>query len=280
MALLKKLRAFTRAFIRMPLNAEAIALAAARPVSVEVRAPDVHVAAPVVEVPAPMVTVPAPVINLPPSSPWRDIAPNSEAALFKALSDSALSRTVQIVEQEMPEAVILLDNLAFLRLALSKASPNGAHCEFGVFSGTTINYLAEQRPDIRFDGFDSFRGLPTDWSGYTLFDFDRQGEMPDVRANVVLHPGWFDDTLPAYAAGIDRVAFAHVDCDLYSSTATIFRHLGPKMAAGCVIAFDEYYCYPGFELHERRAFSEFLVTSGWTARWFACCGQRAACILE
>lgn len=270
---LQKTGAWLRAVIRLPLNIRKIARSTARPITVQVSPPMVQVSPPVVQ-------VSPPVVNLPPESPWRDIAPNSEAALFKAVSDSALARTVEIVEQEMPDALILLDGLTFLRFALSKAPTDGAHCEFGVFSGATINHLAEQRTGQIFHGFDSFHGLPEDWSGYMPFDFDRGGTPPDVRTNVRLHVGLFDDTLPGFAASVDKVAFLHVDCDLYSSTATIFRHLGPKLMRGCVIAFDEYFCYPGFEQHERKAFREFLDASGRTATWIACCGQRAACILD
>jgi hypothetical protein len=218
--------------------------------------------------------------DLPSASPWAAPVPNSEHALFKELSDRALARTADIVEAEMPEAVIHLDIAGFHRAALARAPREGAHCEFGVFSGQTINFFAEQRPETTFDGFDSFRGLPGEWSGYLPFDFDRGASLPPVRANVRLHAGWFDETLPGYAAGIERVAFLHVDCDIYSSTVTIFRELGAKLAPGCVIVFDEYFCYPGFERHERLAFREFLDQSGRTARWFACCGQRAACVLE
>lgn len=263
---LQKTGAWLRAAIRLPLNIRKIARAAARPITVQV--------------PPPLVQVPPPVVNLPPESPWRDIAPNSEAALFKAMSDRALKRTVAIVEQEMPDALILLDGLAFLRFALAKAPADGASCEFGVFSGATINHLAEHRPELTFHGFDSFHGLPEDWTGYMAFDFDRKGAPPEVRANVCLHVGLFEDTLPDFAAAIEQVAFLHVDCDLYSSTATIFRHLGPKLGRGCVIVFDEYFCYPGFEQHERKAFAEFLAASGRRATWIACCGQRAACILD
>ena len=214
------------------------------------------------------------------TSPWAVIAPNSELALFKELSDRALRRTADIVEREMPEAVIHLDPVGFLRACLARGAREGAHCEFGVFSGATINCLADARPDVTFDGFDSFRGLPEEWSGYMPFDFDRGGTLPEVRGNVRLHVGWFDETLPAYANKVERVAFLHIDCDIYSSTATIFRELGAKLTPGCVIVFDEYFCYPGFERHERLAFREFLDRTGRTARWFACCGQRAACILE
>ena len=269
--LFERLARLASATVRLPLNVASIARTTPG-------------TPPVVNVPAPVVNVPAPVVNVQPpaqpQNPWRDIAPNSEHALFKALSDSALARTVAIVEAEMASAVVYLDYRPFLLFCLSKASRTGAHCEFGVFSGTTINMMAEARPDVTFDGFDSFRGLPSEWGGYLEFNFDRAGTMPAVRPNVRLHAGWFDDTLPDYAASITDVAFLHVDCDIYVSTATVFRLLGPKLQRGCVIVFDEYFCYPGFELHERRAFDEFLRDSGRTARWIACCGQRAACVLD
>ena len=200
--------------------------------------------------------------------------------LFKALCDSALDRTVAIVEKEMPGAIIHRDHATFLADCLERAPTNGAHCEFGVFSGTSINLLAAKRPAQIFDGFDSFRGLPEAWSGYRPFDFDRQGALPVVRDNVRLHVGLFDATLPAFVQSAGPVAFLHVDCDLYSSTVSIFSHLGPKLLPGSVIVFDEYFGYPGFEHHERKAFAEFLQSSGRKARWIACCGQRAACTLN
>jgi len=199
--------------------------------------------------------------------------------LSKAMCASALAKTVTLIEREMPGAIIHGTHEAFLADCLEKAPLIGAHCEFGVYSGVSINFLSSIRTEQIFDGFDSFRGLPSEWSGYRLFDFNRRGEMPAVRGNVRLHIGLFDDTLPAYARSVDSVAFLHVDCDLYSSTVSIFRHLGPKLSKGTVIVFDEYFGYPGFELHERKAFSEFLASSGLDISWFACCGQRAACVI-
>jgi len=35
----------------------------------------------------------------------------------------------------------------------------GLYCEFGVGDGTSLNQLAEFRPDRFFHGFDSFEGL-------------------------------------------------------------------------------------------------------------------------
>jgi hypothetical protein len=209
----------------------------------------------------------------------RDHAATGED-LLKALCASALDKSVAIVEHEMPEAIIYQDQEAFLADCLARAPSVGAHCEFGVYSGASLNLLAGRRPTQVFDGFDSFRGLPEEWTGYRLFDFDRKGRLPEVPGNVRLHAGLFEETLPAYALTCGPVAFLHVDCDLYASTASIFRHLGSRLSAGCVIVFDEYFGYPGFEHHERKAFGEFLVATGRKVRWVACCGQRAACVLE
>ena len=208
-----------------------------------------------------------------------DYAANGED-LFKALCASALTRTVSIVENEMPYAIIYQDHNEFLAACLSHAPTNGAHCEFGVYSGNSITFLSERRPMLTFDGFDSFLGLPEEWKGYRSFDFNRGGTLPTVRQNVRLHVALFDMTLPNYSNSIKEVAFLHVDCDLYTSTVTVFKYLGPKLIPGSVIVFDEYFGYPGFEHHERKAFSEFLVTAGRKAEWFACCGQRAACAVR
>jgi hypothetical protein len=53
------------------------------------------------------------------------------------------------------------------------------------------------------------------------------------------------------------LAFLHVDADLYSSTRTIFELLGDGIVAGTVIAFDEFFNYPGWCEGEYKAFMEF-----------------------
>jgi hypothetical protein len=77
---------------------------------------------------------------------------------------------------------------------------------------------------------------------------------------VRLLKGWFEDTLPAFAARRSGpIALLHVDCDLYSSTKCVLDHLGASLVPGSVIVFDEYFNYPGWERHEFRAFSEFAA---------------------
>ena len=53
------------------------------------------------------------------------------------------------------------------------------------------------------------------------------------------------------------VAFLHLDADLYSSTRTVFDLLGDRIVPGTVIAFDEFFNYPGWREGEYRAFDEF-----------------------
>ena len=91
---------------------------------------------------------------------------------------------------------------------------------------------------------------------------------PRVPANVTLVPGWFDDTLPDFAKAHDEpVAFAHLDCDLYSSTRTVLRGLGRRIRPGSILVFDEYFNYPNWQRHEYRAFQEFVAEFGLAYRY-------------
>lgn len=89
------------------------------------------------------------------------------------------------------------------------------------------------------------------------------GNLPQVNKNVRLVKGWFNETLPAFIKEhSEPCAFIHVDCDLYSSTKTIFDNLKNQICTGTVIAFDEYFNYPGWQEGEYKAFMEFIAWSG------------------
>ena len=96
-------------------------------------------------------------------------------------------------------------------------------------------------------GFDSFEGLPENWrNGFPAGAFNVDG-LPDVPgAELVV--GWFDDTLPGFLDEHEGpVAFLHVDCDLYSSTKTVLDLVGPRLVPGSIVAFDEYFNFPGWD---------------------------------
>jgi len=105
------------------------------------------------------------------------------------------------------------------------------------------------------------------------FRCDPPKELP---ANVVIVKGLFQDTLPGF---LERhpgpVSFAHIDCDLYSATKFVLGALVHRLD-GAVLAFDEITGPECYELHEGKAFREFLSEAGYTAEFLGAqhdCGQ-------
>jgi predicted O-methyltransferase YrrM len=182
--------------------------------------------------------------------------------LVHELERRATASSAEFIERHMHNAKALDSNTAVMEFAL-RALPSrsgGIFCEFGVYQGKSLNYIA-QRIQTRVYGFDSFRGLPEPWrDGFSegAFQVDA-GKLPRCAPNAELVVGLFSDTLPQFTADHSGdVSFIHIDCDLYSSTRTILECLGMRLAVGSVIVFDEYFNYPGWQLHEHRAFREFI----------------------
>jgi hypothetical protein len=157
--------------------------------------------------------------------------------------------------------------------------PEGLCVECGVYSGTSINKIAHVVDPRKVYGFDSFEGLPESWQRpdmqFGKGAFDLRGRLPLCRPNVTLVPGWFDKTLPAFAAEHvgEKIGLLHVDCDLYSSTKCVFESLGHMLKHGTVIVFDELLDYPTYEEHEVKAFYEFLTGSGFDVEWIGKLGD-------
>jgi hypothetical protein len=96
-----------------------------------------------------------------------------------------------------------------------------------------------------------------------------------VPRTVVLHKGWFSDTIPAWhVQHTGPIAFIHIDCDLYSSTVDILTGLADRLQAGTVILFDEYFNYPGWRQHEFQAWQEFVASRGITYEYVAYARQQ------
>jgi hypothetical protein len=143
--------------------------------------------------------------------------------------------------------------------------------------------IAKQKSNQTVHGFDSFEGLPEDWSGNKMHAgyFNRRGKLPRVPSNVELHAGWFDASLPKFVEKHEGPAsFLHIDCDLYSSTVTIFDQFGPRIVQGTVLVFDEYFNYPNWQHHEHKAFEEFKAKSGLTFRYVAYSVQQIAVVAK
>ena len=189
----------------------------------------------------------------------------------------AKNSTLEYIREHMPDAPYFEKHPALVRYALQQVDRDGLALEFGVGRGKSMRWIAP-RFDGTVHGFDSFEGIQEHWNGNPIGSF-AQNKLPKVPDNVEFHVGYFDATLPGF---LDRhpepVAFLHVDCDLYSSTVTIFEALGERLQPGAIVLFDEYYNFHRWQQHEFKAFQEFVAGSGVSYEYiaFSVTGQQVA----
>ena len=147
--------------------------------------------------------------------------------------------------------------------ALRYNAIEGDYAEFGCFGATTFTlaYGAARLVGhpAHLWAFDSFRGLPDSTDPRDAHEGWVEGAMamtePDFIERCLANglprnafttvPGFYSDSLSAGVGGArpQRICFAYIDCDLYSSTAEVLRFLGPRLCNGAVIAFDDYFCF-------------------------------------
>lgn len=169
--------------------------------------------------------------------------------------------TLEYIRANMVDAPYFEKHPQLVKYAIDQVSKDGLHLEFGVGRGKSMRWIASD-VDATVHGFDSFEGIQEHWNGNPIGAFS-QRRMPKVPDNVEFHVGYFDATLPDFLASHEEaIAFLHVDCDLYSSTVTIFDALGDRLQPGAIVLFDEYYNFHRWQQHEFKAFQEFVQKSG------------------
>lgn len=190
---------------------------------------------------------------------------------YVELKKRCLKETADYITQSMPEAVSTHGTQAIMDIALNAVRGTGYYLEFGVYKGGSVTYIAKKTGKL-VHGFDSFEGLDMDWAGTQnkKRDFDLARHLPKVPGNVQLHAGWFKDSLPSWLhQNPGRVSFLHIDCDIYSSTKTIFDLVGERIESGTIILFDEYFNYPNWRNHEFKAFQEFIQQTNKSYKYLA-----------
>lgn len=137
-----------------------------------------------------------------------------------------------------------------------KKGLDGDIVEFGCYIGTTslfIRRLLDASHDTRaFHVYDSFEGLPPK----TMQDNSRAGEQFQAgelsvskkafirefqKAHLgppVIHKGWFGELSTSDIP--ERIAFAFLDGDFYSSIHDSLKLVLPRMQQGSVIVVDDY----------------------------------------
>lgn len=197
--------------------------------------------------------------------------------LLVDMSLEAKKSTLEYIKGNMVDAPYFEKHPQLVKYALDQIEKDGLTLEFGVGRGKSLRWIANGVSGT-VHGFDSFEGIQEHWSGNPIGAF-AQKRMPKVPDNVEFHVGYFDATLPGFLEKYqDPVAFLHVDCDLYSSTVTIFEALGHRLQPGAVVLFDEYHNFHRWQQHEFRAFQEFVKSAGVKYEYisFSVTGQQVA----
>ncbi len=104
---------------------------------------------------------------------------------------------------------------------------------------------------------DSFEGLRERFENADVGTF--AGPVPKIRG-VVFVKGYFEETCTEeLRRRVGRVAFAHLDADLQSSTLCALRWLTPMLNTGSILQFDEFI---GGGRAELRAFEQWRQETG------------------
>jgi hypothetical protein len=147
---------------------------------------------------------------------------------------------------------------------LTRNGISGDYLEFGVGSGGSFafacTYARQAGHPARLWAFDSFEGLPSSndprdshplWqTGNFAAPLERfldscaTNRIPRNRFEIV--KGFYSETLSSHSPHYDRlprdIAFAYVDCDMYTSTKAVLEFLKPRLKHGMILAFDDYFC--------------------------------------
>ena len=133
------------------------------------------------------------------------------------------------------------------------------YIEFGVYSGTSINFFSKKLNNKKIYGFDSFEGLKEDWVGTSVpkGTFNLKKKIPQLENNVVPVTGWIQDTLPIFLKEKNpKINFVHMDVDTYESSKFVLESIKPNLVKGSVILFDELYNFEGWDVGEYKALKE------------------------
>jgi predicted O-methyltransferase YrrM len=188
---------------------------------------------------------------------------------YTLLKMEAGASTVEFIKSDCPRAVACRTPRRLMDLAIDRVSlQEGLILEFGVYKGGSIGYMANKLVDKTVYGFDSFEGLPEGWANNDKGAFTVHGVLPKVPKNVRLCKGYFEDTIQDWGEkNKGDIAFLHVDCDLRSSTQTIFEALSDRIVPGTVILFDDYFNFPSWKEDGHAVFQDFIEKKKWNVSY-------------
>ena len=183
-------------------------------------------------------------------------------SVYDLYKDEQIKNCYEHFKKYLKTSVILpSEKIRLHALELAKENdnnPNYFYIEFGVFSGTSINFFSKNL-NKEIYGFDSFEGLKEDWVGtsVTKGTFDLKKKIPKLESNVVPIAGWIQDTLPTFLNEKNpKINFVHMDVDTYESSKFVLEKIKPNLVKGAIILFDELYNFEGWDVGEYKALTE------------------------
>ena len=138
----------------------------------------------------------------------------------------------------------------FVELLKKTSGCVGSIAECGVYNGGNAfisllcSAIAAEKP---YHLLDSFEGFPV----FSEMDpSSRQFEFKDVSlafvrdvfrnfGNVLIHKGYFTDTLPALSG--ETFSLVYIDCDLYKPTLELCEFFYPRLSAGGCLLIHDYW---------------------------------------
>ena len=146
--------------------------------------------------------------------------------------------------------------------------------EFGIYQGWWINFLYRTTEELglnrRIYGFDSFEGLSDphpehDQAFWKKGQYACSLEQVSLNVQAALRPrlklvkGFFEKSLRgAEALVAEKFSYVRIDCDIYLPALDCLNYLGPRLADGAILVFDDWPHIRGYG--EQRAFEEWLPT--------------------
>lgn len=175
--------------------------------------------------------------------------------------------TSQVNREELVKILAVLEDVL-------KHDVAGDVVELGCYVGTTTlflrRFLLQHGSDKALHAYDSFAGLPpkTTEDASPAGEQFKAGELRAPKQEFVkhfrqaglplpiIHKAWFSELTPDDMP--DKIAFAFLDGDFYSSIYDSLKLVWPRLSEGAVVVVDDYQseALPG----TKRAVDEWLAT--------------------
>lgn len=151
-------------------------------------------------------------------------------------------------------------------IAMATAAPNKIIHAFDSFDGIPLpSNKDDQMPGIKHLSKEEQRKLPAPGkqvlisSGATvvsLENFKKNINVLPNPENIVIHKGWFENTVPVN--DIMKISILRLDGDLYNSTYVCFKHLFKKVVRNGIVIIDDWQL-PGCQLACKHFFKEYGI---------------------